>query len=150
MSENLNLVRSIFAAWEVGDLSSVDWVHPEMEYVWVHGPAPGSWTGVAGMRESFVGDFLNVWENFSVRADEYRELDGERVFVLVRWSGRGKASGLELFGEARSKGAFVFHVRDGKVTELVSYFDRNRALADLGLNLSREGAAADPDRDALH
>ena len=144
MSANLDLVRSIFAPWERGDFSSGDWVHPEFEYVWVDGPAPGSWKGLAGMRESFVGDFLNVWENFSTHADEYRELDGERVFVLVRWSGRGKTSGLDLLGEARSMGAFVFHVRDGKVTELVCYFDRERAFADL--SLPPEGdAAVSPD-----
>ena len=26
-------VRSIFAAWECGDFSSVEWAHPEIEWV---------------------------------------------------------------------------------------------------------------------
>jgi ketosteroid isomerase-like protein len=143
-SANLDLVRSITAAWERADFSSTDWAHPDIEYVWVDGPAPGSWTGAVGMGESFFGDFLNVWENFSTHTDEYRELDDERVLVLHRYSGRGKASGLELLGEMRSKGAFVFHVRDGKVTELVCYFERARAFADLGL-APQGGAAVPPD-----
>ena len=131
MSENLDLVRSIYAAWERGDFSSAEWAHPEIEYVIADGPAPGSWTGLAGLAEGWR-DFLSAWEDFRVEAEEYRELDGERVLVLVHLSGRGKTSGLEL-GQMQAKGASLFHIRDGKVTRLVAYWDRERALADLGL-----------------
>ena len=81
-------------------------------------------------------DFLNVWEDWRVDADEYRELDGERVLVLEYRRARAKGSGLRIGQMARetpSKGASLFHVRDGKVTRFVTYFERERALADLDL-----------------
>jgi ketosteroid isomerase-like protein len=130
-SANVDLVRSMYAAWERGDFSSVEWAHPEIEFVIVGGPSPGSWTGVAEMREAWR-DWLSAWADYRVAADEYRELDDERVLVLVRFSGRGKTSGLEL-GEMTAKGAGLSHIRDGKVTRSVQYWDRDRALADLGL-----------------
>jgi ketosteroid isomerase-like protein len=77
-------------------------------------------------------DFLSAWEEFRGEAYEYRELDDERVLVLFHVSGRGKASGLEV-GRMWTQGAELFHVRGGKVTRLVHYWDRERALAELGL-----------------
>jgi ketosteroid isomerase-like protein len=130
-SANLDLVRSIYAAHERGDYSSAEWAHSEIEYVIADGPDPGSSTGVAAMAEAFR-DRLSAWKDVRREADEYRELDGERILVLDRVSGRGKASGLEL-GQMRRTGAHLFHVRGGEVTRIVRYWDRDRALADLGL-----------------
>lgn len=128
---NLDLVRSIYAAWERGDYSSARWAHPEIKYVIADGPAPGTWTGPRGMAEA-VRDGLNAWENLRPEPVEYRALDGERVLVLVTYVGRGKTSGLDL-GQMRAKGAMLFHIRDGMVTRHVHYWDRERALTDLGL-----------------
>ena len=75
---------------------------------------------------------LSAFEELRAEADEYRALDDERVLVLMHFSGRGKTSGLEV-GDIQMKGANLFHVRDGKVTRLVTYWDRERAFADLGL-----------------
>jgi ketosteroid isomerase-like protein len=130
-SANVELVRSLYAAWGRGDFRSTEWAHPEIEWVIDEGPTAGSWTGLAEMAESF-GDFLSAWEEYRIEAEEFRELDGERVLVLTRSSGRGKTSGLEL-GEVAPKGAQVFHIRGGRVARSVYYYDRERALADLGL-----------------
>ena len=129
--ENLDLVRSICAAWERGDYSSAEWADAEIEYVIADGPTPGSWRGVADMARA-VRDGLSGWRDFHEEAEQYRELDDERALVLVDWRGRCKTSGLEL-GQMRAKGADVVHVRGGKVMRLVTYLDRDRALADLGL-----------------
>jgi ketosteroid isomerase-like protein len=129
-SANLDLVRSIYAAWGRGDFSSAEWTHPEIEFV----AADGAETGRAGLAATAEGvrEFLSAWEEFSIEADEYRDLDDQRVLVLDHRSGRGKTSGLDL-GQMRTNGARLFHIRDGKVTRIVSYLDRQNALADLGL-----------------
>jgi ketosteroid isomerase-like protein len=131
-SANLDLVRSIYAAWERGDYSSAEWAHPEIEFVFADGAVPGSWTGLVGMAEAWR-EYLSAWEGYRVEADEYRELDGGRVLVFVYQYGRGKTSGLEL-EQVRMKGTTVFHARGGKVTRLVIYGNREQALADLGLS----------------
>ena len=128
MSTNLDLVRSIYAAIGHGDFGSADWADPEIEYVRADGVEPGSLIGrdglVAAMRSLF-----GALEDFRNEAEDYRELDAERVLVLTSYSARGRASGLAV----DHKGAEVFEIQAGKVTRIVTYFERDRALADLGL-----------------
>src|SRR5438552_13893510 len=133
MSENLELVRTILAEWERGDFRSVDWADPQIEYAIVDEPGSQVGRGVAAMTRTWR-EFLTAWEDYRVEANEYRELDGERVLVALRARGRGKASGLDIAASGGGRGsANVFYVRGGKVRRLVSYFDRDRALADVGL-----------------
>jgi ketosteroid isomerase-like protein len=131
MSENLDLVRSIFVDWERGDFSSAEWADPEIEFVVADGPEPGRWGGLAGMRQGLLAN-MSAWQDMRVEADEYREVDDEHVLVLEHFMGRGRTSGLDL-AEMGSSAAAVFRLRDGAVTRLVTYFDRDHALADLGL-----------------
>jgi ketosteroid isomerase-like protein len=139
--ENVEIVRSICAAWEQGDFSQeTDWAHPDIVYLYVDGPAPSAWTGRDGMAKGFREGFLSAWDNLSLRADEYSALDSERVLVLISRSGRGKVSGLEL-AQVRSEGALLFHVREAEVRRIAVYWERERAFTDLGL--SEQDAHAD-------
>ena len=131
MSENLDLVRSILGAWERGDMMSAEWsewAHPEIEIVTVGGPEPSSHKGLTSAAPH-IEAFLALWEDYRVEAEEYRELDDERVLVLTYQTGRGKSSGVV----TRQRRATLFQVRNGKVTRRVNYWDRDRALAELGL-----------------
>lgn len=122
MSENLELVRSIYAQWERGVFSFADWASPDLEYIDADGPVAGSTdrTGATyGLRE-----FLSSWEDFRIVADDYRVLDRRR--------GRSRTTGVDI-GEMRTEGARIFTILDGRVQTLVVYFDRGGALTDLGL-----------------
>jgi ketosteroid isomerase-like protein len=112
LSANLDLVRSIFEAWERGDYSSAEWAHLAIEFVIVEGSSPGRSTGLAGMAAAWR-EFLSAWEDYRIEADEYRDLDGERVLVLVHSNGRNKTSGLELRQMQTTGGTCLFHVRSG-------------------------------------
>ena len=80
-SANVELVRSIVAADEWDDCSTTEWAHPEIEYVIADGPSPGRWRGLAGMAGA-VREFLSAWDECRVQADEFRELDEERVLAF--------------------------------------------------------------------
>jgi ketosteroid isomerase-like protein len=131
VSANVDLVRSIYADWERGDYRAAEWAHPDLEYVIADGPEPVSGRGVAGMAAAWRA-VLSAWRDYRATAEEYRELDEERVLVLTAFSARGRASNIEV-AQVLSKGASLMQIHDGKVTRLVLYFNRESALADLGL-----------------
>ena len=131
--ENVEVVRAACAPWARGDFSSVEWAHPEIEYVVADGPTTGRWTGLAGLEEGWRS-WLSAWEDYRVEAEDYIEIDDERVLVSLRTAGgRGRTSGLEM-EQLQTKGVNLFHVRGGKVTRIVVYFDRSAALEAAGLS----------------
>ena len=130
-SANLDLVRSIYADWERGDFSSTEWADPEIEFVIADGPEPGSWKGRMEMARAWR-DYLSAWEDYRAELEEFREIDGERVLALLHHRGRGKTSGVDL-AQMPDRTAALFEIHDGRVTRVALYMDRDRALADLGL-----------------
>jgi hypothetical protein len=70
MSENLDLVRSIYANWERGDFSEVEWADADIEYVIVGGPDPSAWKGRAAMARAWAG-VLSAYSGAHIEADGY-------------------------------------------------------------------------------
>ena len=124
---NLNIVRSISSAWERGDYSSFEWADSEIQFVIADGPEAGRRSGRAGLAPS-LREFGSAWDEYRSSVEEYREVD-DGVLVLTYATGRGRVSGVEI-GERRAN---FFRLRGGKVTSLIVYWDRARALADVGL-----------------
>jgi ketosteroid isomerase-like protein len=128
-SPNLDLVRSIYAGWERGDFTFVGWADPKIEFGFADGPEPGRWRGLEEMSVRY-GDWLRGWKDFRAEPERYIVVDDARVLVFVRNSGRGRTSGLEF--DQRSVANF-FELREGRVSRLILYWDRERACADLGI-----------------
>jgi hypothetical protein len=136
VSENLDLVRSIYGAWAEGNFSSLDWAHPEIEYVYADAIIEGTSVGIRGMSDGFR-DWIGVFRDWTVKADDYLELDRDRVLVLYTSTARLKRSGPES-GRLRSSGASLFQLSDRLVTRITQYNERQRAFADLGLTPERD------------
>ena len=80
-------MRSIYADWEGGDWSRVEWADPDLEFVATGGNEAGTWTGLSELAKT-LRDRLSVFDNAFVRAEQYREVDDERVLALLTLGGR--------------------------------------------------------------
>ena len=138
MTEAEALVREAYAQWERGDFSSREWASDDFELILADGPSPGRFRGADVGRA--WGEMIGMWEDFRALPEEVRDLGDGRVLVFTNNTGRSKGSGLEL-GDMHTRGANVIHVRDGKLTKLVAYFNRDQALVDVGL---AHGSASPP------
>jgi hypothetical protein len=68
-------------------------------------------------------------DDYRAEIEALRDMEDGRVLVLVRSHGRGGTSGAAV----GDRSANIFEVRGGKVVKLTIYAERERALADLGL-----------------
>ena len=76
--------------------------------------------------------FLAAYDDFSSYVEEYREIDGRRVLVLLQFSGRGRASGLEI-SSMSVRNAAVYDIDGGLVSQTRAVSGPQAAFADLGL-----------------
>lgn len=128
--ENVEIVRSAFAASAAGDVGAVvEVLDAEIEM-------PGA---VGGLEEGTVQrgrdavsrallPDLSVWTERRYELQDVIAVD-DRVVALVHEHRRGKGSGIDVGADM----AFVYSFKDGKVSRIAPYMSQSEALDAVGL-----------------
>ena len=130
--ENVEVVRRVTDVMDAEGFETalpvfLEAANPDVE--WREDPAwPGSSTyrGIEQVRQVIL-DRMDTLD-FDQQTEDLIDVD-DRVVVLVRWVGRGKASGAQ--GELSM--AMVWTVREQAITSVEFFLDRTRALEAVGL-----------------
>lgn len=131
MSDNLDLVRAIYAAFAVGDVPGVvsrmapDMVWNEAEnFPYADGnPYVGPDAILGGVFARLGGE----WDGFAARPEEFLDA-GDAVIVLGRYGGTHRASGRTLDAQF----AHVWRVAGGKAVSFQQYADTLQAARVTG------------------
>jgi ketosteroid isomerase-like protein len=130
MSDNVTVVRGIYAALSRGDLEgALKAGVPDAEHDWSRsvGPYRGIYRGLDATR-AFWREYLEAVEDLTFEVEETIEA-GPHVVAMVRAHLRGRHSGVEVV----ARGPHLWTLRDGKVVRFVLYQERSEALQAVGL-----------------
>ena len=122
--ENVEVMRRVFEAYAEGGVEAAtaffapDIVWNPADEVPQHGP-----DGVIAYMERWEGE----WQELQTIPEEFVDA-GDSVLVTMHFSGRGRASGIEV--DARTYE--VYKLREGKITRMDEFTDRAEALEAAG------------------
>jgi ketosteroid isomerase-like protein len=127
--ENMEVLRDQYAATNERDWSralayyaeDVVMTIPEGSYL-----IAGTYAGREAVGEWFGDWFRTFARDLRFEITELTELGDGSILLVADHLGRGRASGVEIHGNA----VWVFRFRDGKITHLYGYRSRDEALAD--------------------
>jgi uncharacterized protein len=125
---NVDQARAAYAAWSARDLDAfVEIFAKDVEVKPFLGRGLGASTyhGHSGLRRWYE-EANEAWDLLRIEPHEFRE-NGNRLVVFLRAIGRGQGSHVEVEAEL----VHVAEFRDGKVTRLEGFGDRDEALKAL-------------------
>jgi ketosteroid isomerase-like protein len=128
LSENLDLLRSIFAAWERGEFASgIEPLAADIHYSAAQPEGQATASGRAEMSR-FLRDFLASWGRYWIELHDLQELAPGRFLASATQYGRGRDSGAET-----SMPAFIaIGFRGREIAQLEFFYDHASAVAALG------------------
>ena len=130
--ENVERVRRAYEHFTRGGEFDYEFVDPEIEW---RGPKEfpdlaEAHYGHDGIR-SYLAKINEALEDYRMSPEEFIDVDDERVLVFSREGGRGRGSQAEVETHPT---AHVWTIRDGKAVHMQSYWERDEALAAVGLS----------------
>ena len=129
--ENVETLRGGFDAFARGDVDDVlERLEPDVDWSPAIGPILGVETvrGREALRRC-TRDLFEGFDQFGAEPLSIEDLGGEYVLVMVRYTGRGQSSGIEMDMTSAS----LYRMRDGKVVTMRDYSTRAEALEAAGL-----------------
>ena len=129
--ENVEVVRSVWDAWNRGDLEGIlDGISPESEFH-PSGRFMDTQQVYRGREEyvDFWREFRAAWEEITIGIERIEDLDN-RVLTLGTPHGRGVESGVEVNAEA----AWLHTIKDGLIVHTQSFATWKEALEAAGLS----------------
>src|SRR5947209_7115753 len=128
MSENLDLVRSMYEAFNEGEIEvALSYLHPEPEmHMSAELPDAASYHGLAEFQRGLAG-WLEAWESFRYEVEALADADPDVVMEIRLW-GTAKGSGIE----TERKVFHVWRFQDEKPQGCEVYSNRSEALKAVG------------------
>src|SRR5205085_903906 len=130
--ENVEVVRRSYQLFNANALAGAS-EYWDSEIVWHTDPLvpePGVYSGFATVR-TYLEGFLRAFGAMHVDPDEVIDLGGGEVLSVLKVSGRPLGQ-----TDAQTQWldwAWIVAVRDGKITRVRSFFDKDRAFKAAGL-----------------
>ena len=127
--ENLAIVRASIDAWNRGDWdATLKDGAPSFEFDFSRSVGPGRGVYSLDQMRGFFHEFVESWESNRIEAEEFIEA-GEHVVTPNTLYVRGR-DGIEV----QARAAWVWTLREGRITRLCFYQERQEALEAVGLS----------------
>jgi ketosteroid isomerase-like protein len=123
--ENVELIRTAYDAFERGDLEAVSQLHATT-IEWqtsVEDPDAATHRGRVAVRR-YIEGYMETFPGLRANLEECVEAPNDRVLATVRYTGRARASGMDMDWRQW----LVYTIKEGLIVRAAEYFDRDQAL----------------------